>query len=115
MDRILKPNLTQINNVALNSKFSCELPIGPAYRYLDIIVTMTSASAKTVSAITDFLDLITLYANGKPFRQFLATEANDIYNLFGSSYKAIIGTTSGSGNTLAAVLSGTSIQSAQAN
>src|SRR5581483_6584944 len=58
---------------------------------------------------------ITLYANGKPFRTFLGTEANDIYTLYGSSYGAKIGKSSGSGNALIAVLSGTAQAAAAAN
>src|SRR5690242_2777189 len=116
MDRILKPNVTQINNVGLGQTWSCELPIiAGAYRYLDIITTMTTASAKTASAVTDFMDLVTLFANGKPFRTFLATEGDKIVQRYGSLYKAIIGTTTGSGNTLAPSLSGSNLAAAAAN
>ena len=115
MDRIYKPNLTQVNNVAIGSTFSCELPIGPAYRYLDIIVTYTTGAGLTASAITDFLDLITVYVNGKPYRTFLATEANDIHTRYGSIYKALICKTSGSGNSLIPLLTGTSPTAPAAN
>lgn len=115
MDRILKPNLTQVNNVAIGAPWSCELPIGPAYRYLDIVVTFTTAAGLTATAITDFLDLMTINVNSKPFRTFLATEANDIYTRYGSNYKALICKSAGAGNTLAALLTGTTTTAPAAN
>jgi hypothetical protein len=115
MDRILKPNLTQINNVALGQTFTADLPIGPAYRYLDVIVTMKSAVGATLAGITDFLDLITLNVNQKAFRTFLAKEANIICTSYGSNYGAIIGQSSGAANTLTPVVSGGALTAPAAN
>lgn len=106
MDRILKPNLTQINNVGLGQTFTADLPIGPAYRYLDLVVTMTSASGLTLGPVTDFLGEIKLLVNGKPFRDFLASEAAIIYTSYGSMYAPIIGKSSGAYNTLQFTTSG---------
>ena len=109
MDRIFKPNLTQINNVGLGQTFTADLPIGPAYRYIDVLVTMTTASSKTASTVADFLGLITLYVNGKAFRTFQASEAQSIYQMYSPTaaasvgngdYGPVIGTTTGSNNTL---------------
>ena len=108
MDRILRPNLTQVNNVALGATWSCELPIGPAYRYLDVVITMTSASGLTL-ALADFGDLFTININSKPYRTFLLKELNSITNLFGSNYAPIVGKSSGSNDTLLPVLSGSAI------
>lgn len=108
MDRIYKPNLTQVNNVGRGQKFSCELPIGPAYRYVDILVTYTPDTGLTAAAITDFLDLVEIMINGKPFRTFLATEADKIHKRYGSAYAALICRSSGSGDTLKPILSSTS-------
>jgi hypothetical protein len=111
MDRIYRPNLNQVSNVALGSPWTVNLDIGPAYRYVDIITTMTSASGLTLGGVTDFADLTTVFVNGKPQRQFLATEANKIYSRYsdnggiayasGGQYNALIFKSSGSGNTLA--------------
>src|SRR5579885_2067965 len=82
MDRIYRANQNQVNNVGLGSKWSQDFPIGPAYRYIDIVITMTTAAGLTANAVTDFIDLTTLFANGKPFRQFLGKEAASIYGLY---------------------------------
>ena len=115
MDLVIQPNLTQVNNVGLNSVFSADLPIGSAYCFIDLLVTATSASGKTMSALTDFLDLITININGKPQRTFKASEYDAINTKFGSNYSALIFNSTGSGNTLVPVYSSGVPQAAQAN
>jgi hypothetical protein len=109
MDRYFKPNLTQVNNVSLGNQWSCSLPIGPAYRYLDIVTTMTAASELTLGGVADFMGLMIITINSKPFRMFLGSEASDIYTRYGSNYGATVFKSTGSGNTLMPVLSGTSL------
>ena len=109
MDRIYRQVSAQINNVGLGQAFNVGLPIGPAYRYIDVFVTATPAAGLTMSALTDFLDLCTLTVNSKAARTFLATEADSIYTRFGSVYKAQIYRSSGSGNTLTPILTGTAL------
>jgi hypothetical protein len=104
MDRILRPNLTQVNNVAIGAQWTCDLPIGPTYRYLDVLTTMTPAAGLTTAAITDFSGLTYLNANGNAFRTFTGQEADKIYNRYGANFPSIIGKSSGSGNTLVPLL-----------
>lgn len=115
MDLVIQPNLTTVNNVALGQVFSVDMPIGPAYDFIDLVVTMTSASAKTVAAITDFLDLITVQINAKAQRTFKATEMDLITGNYGAGYTSYIFNSTGSGNTLAPIYSGGVPQAAQAN
>lgn len=110
MDRIYQPHKGQINNVALGQPFSTEFPIGPAYRFMDIVVTYTTVGGLIASAVTDFLDLIQFKINGKPFRTFLGKEGDSIHQLFGANYKAQLFKSSGSGDALIPVLSGTALQ-----
>jgi hypothetical protein len=121
MDRYYKPNLTQINNVpsgAMTSSgftWSANLPVGPAYRYLDIITTMTAAGGATLASVSDFMNLVTISINSKPFRMFLGSEAHDVYTRYGSNYGAVVFKSTGAGNTLYPVLSGTSLAAPAAN
>jgi hypothetical protein len=115
MDLVIQPNLTQVNNVALGQVFSFDLPIGPAYAFIDLIITMTAAAGKTLTKVSDFLDLTTVNANGKAQRTFLGIEADAIHTKFGANYAALIFNSTGAGNALVPVYANGVPQAPQAN
>ena len=105
MNLYLKPNLVTVQNVSLGNTWSADLPIGPAYDFIDVIVTMTSASGKTLSSLADFLGQITVNVNGKSVRTHLATELDAVQTAYGSNYAALLFNSTGTSNTLLPVIS----------
>ena len=105
MNLYLKPNLVTVQNVSLGNTWSADLPIGPAYDFIDVIVTMTSASGKTLSSLADFLGQLTVNVNGKSVRTHLATELDAVQTAYGSNYAALLFNSTGTSNTLLPVIS----------
>ncbi len=112
MDKIIQPS-NPVTGVLVGPTATCDLPIGPRYLALDLMIVATGIAA-TVLKLSDVLALINVKINGKVQRAHLATELDQVQTDYSSLNSVKAYNCTGAGNTLALVYSGGAPQAPQA-